>query len=79
MAFVTSYLTRLTKMLYTSGERDEIVLNYGAKNQCSPQTVATFNARHPYKLRTHRYILNLNAKFIQIGSVANVNISSEVF
>ncbi|KAL1492710.1 hypothetical protein ABEB36_010926, partial [Hypothenemus hampei] len=53
-------------------ERVEIVLIYGAENQCARRTTATFNERHPNKTTSYRYVLNLLAKFTETGYVANM-------
>lgn len=58
-------------MVYTLGEKVEIVLIYGAENQCARRTAATFNERHPEKSTSHRYVLDLIAKFTETGSVSN--------
>lgn len=38
---VTTYLTRLTKIFYTFGERVTIVLFYSAENQCALRIATT--------------------------------------
>src|SRR6202042_2167310 len=58
-------------MVYTLVERVEIILIFGAQNQCARQTAVIFNARHPEKITSHRYVLDLVTKFTQTGSVAN--------
>lgn len=60
-----------SKMVYTLGERVELILIYGAENQCARRTAVTFNVRHPEKTTSHRYVLDLVAKFTETGSVAN--------
>lgn len=57
-------------MIYTLGKRVEIAFIYNC---------ATFNARHPEMLTSHRYILNLSAKFTHTGSVTNVKHDNKSF
>lgn len=58
-------------MVYTFGERIEIIFAYGVQNGCARRTARVFNARHPEKNVTHSYVMKLVRKFEEIGSVCN--------
>lgn len=59
-------------MVYSLLEKVQIVLVYGAENQCTRRTSATFNDKHPDKITSHMYVLKLINKFTQTGSVVNI-------
>lgn len=52
-------------MLYTLGERIEMLLFYGKADNCSQQTAGTLNERHPDEVASHSYVLYLIARFTE--------------
>ncbi|KAL1509572.1 hypothetical protein ABEB36_004285 [Hypothenemus hampei] len=59
-------------MVYSLEERVEMVLIYGASNECARQTAQIFNKRHGDRNVSHVYVLQLLQKFRESGSVGNV-------
>lgn len=58
-------------MVYSVQERTEIIFIYGEVGKCARRTAFVFNERNPNRDVTHRYVLDLVAKFSETGSVSN--------
>ncbi|XP_050295593.1 uncharacterized protein LOC126735594 isoform X2 [Anthonomus grandis grandis] len=58
-------------MVYTLRQRIEMIFIYGEQGRCARRTAEVFNNRNPNCNVSHRYILDVVAKFNETGSVGN--------
>lgn len=58
-------------MVYSIQERTEIIFIYGEVGKCARRTALVFNERNRNREVSHRYVLDLVAKFSETGSVSN--------
>lgn len=61
----------LVTMVYTLRQRIEMIFIYGEQGRCARRTAEVFNNRNPNCNVSHRYILDVVAKFNETGSVGN--------
>ncbi|CAG9813531.1 unnamed protein product [Phaedon cochleariae] len=58
-------------MVHTKDEKVEIILIFAVQNECARATARIFNEQHENRNLTHKYILDLVAKFWETGAFAN--------